>query len=122
MIKMNFCVRKRDDISEEEFHDYWLNKHGPLVKSHRESLCVKKYTQSHAGFTELDESVTSQRGMKTGYDGLAELWWENVDTLQSALETKDGRQAGAELLEDEARFIDLAKSTIFFSEEHVIFE
>jgi uncharacterized protein (TIGR02118 family) len=119
---MNFCVRKRNDVSAEEFHDYWLNRHGPLVKSHRKSLCIKKYTQSHAGFTELGDMATGQRGMKPGYDGLAELWWENVDTLQSALITEEGQQAGVELIEDEAKFIDLAKSTIFFSEEHVIFE
>lgn len=37
MIKLTFCVCRRDDISEEEFHDYWLNKHGPLVKSVAES-------------------------------------------------------------------------------------
>ena len=119
---MNFCVRKRDDVSVEEFRDYWLNKHGPLVKSHRKSLCIKRYIQSHAGFTELGDIATVQRGMKPGYDGLAELWWERADTLQSAVVTEAGQQAGAELIEDEAKFIGLAKSTIFFSEEHVIFE
>jgi uncharacterized protein (TIGR02118 family) len=122
MIKMIFCVRKREDVSSEEFQNYWLNKHGPLVKSHRKSLCIKKYIQSHAGFSELGDVAIGQRGMRSGYDGLAELWWENVDSLQSALITEEGQNAGAELIEDEAKFIDLANSTIFFSEEHVIFE
>lgn len=122
MIKMNFCVRKRDDISEENFHNYWLNEHGPLVKSHRKSLCILKYCQSHAVFPELGDMARSQRGMESKYDGVAELWWENVDVLQAALMSDEGLQAGSELIEDEAKFIDLAKSTIFFSEEHVIFE
>jgi hypothetical protein len=60
--------------------------------------------------------------MTSGYDGLAELWWESEETLQAAFISPQGIDAGAMLVEDEAKFIDLAKSTIFFSEEHVIFE
>lgn len=33
IIKLTFCVCRKDGLSEEEFHDYWLNTHGPLVKS-----------------------------------------------------------------------------------------
>jgi uncharacterized protein (TIGR02118 family) len=122
MIKMNFCVRKRDDISAADFHDYWLSKHGPLVKSVRGALNIKKYVQSHGAFSELGDMAIAQRGMTSGYDGLAELWWESEETLQAAFISPQGIDAGAMLVEDEAKFIDLAKSTIFFSEEHVIFE
>jgi hypothetical protein len=38
------------------------------------------------------------------------------------LTTEEGAQAGARLLEDEAKFIDFTKSTIFLTEEHVIFD
>lgn len=31
MIKVVFCLRKRRDISDEEFHRYWLENHGELV-------------------------------------------------------------------------------------------
>jgi uncharacterized protein (TIGR02118 family) len=106
----------------EKFHDYWLNKHGPLVKSHREALCIKKYVQNHTGFVDLGDMANEQRGMTPKYDGLAELWWDDLETLQSAFTTDAGLKAGAALVEDEARFIDLEKSTIFFSEEHVNFE
>jgi hypothetical protein len=33
MIKLVFCVRKRSDLSTEEFYRHWLNDHGPLVRS-----------------------------------------------------------------------------------------
>ncbi|MFT6368787.1 MAG: hypothetical protein ACJAUG_001663 [Halioglobus sp.] len=119
---MNFCVRKREDVSVEEFHDYWLNTHGPLVKSHREALCIKKYVQNHTGFTSFGDMANDSRGMTPKYDGLAELWWDDLETLQSAIITAEGMRASAELIEDEARFIDLKTSTIFLSEAHVIFE
>jgi len=31
MIKVVFCLRKRRDISDEEFHRYRLENHGELV-------------------------------------------------------------------------------------------
>ncbi len=43
MIKMTFCVRRKEGMSEEEFHDYWLNKHGPLVKSVAKDLNISRY-------------------------------------------------------------------------------
>jgi hypothetical protein len=63
-----------------------------------------------------------QTSMITGYDGLAELWWESAETLQAAFISPQSIDAGAILVEDEAKFIDLAKSIIFFSEEHIKFE
>ena len=33
MIKLVYIVRKRDDISFKDFSAYWLEKHGPLVRS-----------------------------------------------------------------------------------------
>ena len=122
MIKLNFCVRKKDDISADEFQDYWFNKHAPLVKSLREALHIKKYIQNHTGFAPLDDMANDTRGMTPTYDGLAELWWDDVETLQSAFSTEQGLQAAAELIEDEAKFIDLKTSTIFFSQAHIIFE
>ena len=33
MIKLIYCLRKRDDIDSDSFYRYWLEEHGPLVKS-----------------------------------------------------------------------------------------
>ncbi len=122
MIKMIFCVKKRDDISAEAFTDYWLNTHAPLVKSQREALQMKRYSQRHSGYVELEQQAIASRGMSPGYDGFAEVCWDNIETLANALSSEAGLAASALLAEDEARFIDLSKSTIAFTEEHVIFE
>ena len=122
MIKLVFCVRKRPEISQEEFSRYWLNQHGPLVKSKAEELNMKKYVQSHTTNMALGNSVASERGMKlAGFDGITEVWWENIEALQRALGTEVGQAASLMLAEDEARFIDMEASTIFFTEEHDIF-
>jgi len=38
MVKLVYCLRRRADISAEEFYRYWLNTHGPKVKNASEAL------------------------------------------------------------------------------------
>ena len=57
-------------------------------------------------------------GMEPPYDGVAELWWESEEALAAASATDPGRRAGAELLADEARFIDLPASPLWLAHEY----
>ena len=50
------------------------------------------------------------------------MWWDSLDDLQAAMTSEAGAKAAARLLEDEAKFIDFSRSTIFITEEHPIFE
>ena len=123
MLKMIFCVRKKKGLSDEEFFDYWLKSHGPLVASHTVSLNIKRYVQSHTVDGEFGHEVSAARGMKIpGFDGIAEIWWDSRKELDLALQTENGQAASAILAEDEARFIDMERSTIFFTEEHCVFQ
>jgi EthD domain-containing protein len=56
------------------------------------------------------------------YDGLAEVSWDSVDALVAAFGSEEGQRANKALTEDEARFIDLERSSIFLTEEHTFLE
>ena len=121
MIKLIFCVKRRSDVSRTDFYDYWLNQHGPLVKSKASDLNIVKYVQSHTVNPELGSSISSNRGMlQEGFDGVAELWWTDLESLLSVNGSEAGKIAGKVLAEDEAKFIDMEASTIFFTEEHQV--
>ena len=121
MIKLIFCVKKRDDRSLQEFYDYWLNQHGPLVKSKSEALNIRRYVQSHTIQPEFGLAVSSARGMKQlGFDGIAELWYDSIEAIEETAETTAGREANAVLAEDETRFINMEASPIFPTEEHEV--
>ena len=121
MMKIVFCVKRRLDIPQEDFYDYWLNQHGPLVKSVAEDFSIKRYVQSHTKNVEFGNAVSSERGMKqTGFDGIAEIWWEDFESFQKALNTEAGQAASSLLAEDEAKFIDMEASTLFLTEEHEV--
>jgi uncharacterized protein (TIGR02118 family) len=120
MIKLVFCLRRLSRLSREEFQRYWLESHGPLVRELAPALGVKRYVQVHTVTSAFSEALSRHRGAPDDFDGVAELWWESVDEFARAGATKEGRDAGRRLLEDEKRFIDLARSPIWFGEEHVL--
>lgn len=121
MIKFVYCVRRRPDLSMEAFRKYWLETHGPLVRSYATALKAKRYVQSHTLDSPLNAAAQVPRGTKPAYDGVTEIWWESADDLAQALSTPEGQEVNRILAEDEARFCDLPNCSVFFTEEHNIF-
>jgi uncharacterized protein (TIGR02118 family) len=123
MIKLVFTLRRREGMTREEFQRYWREEHAPLVKRHAETLRIRRYVQTHARDTDLDEVLASSReGKPRLYDGVAELWWDSLEDLVAGSSTEAGQAANAELLEDERRFIDLPRSPLWLGEENVVVE
>jgi uncharacterized protein (TIGR02118 family) len=122
MIKLVYIVRKRDDISFKDFSAYWLEKHGPLVRSFAKAIRARKYVQSHTVALETGDAIAQSRGMPPGFDGITEVWWDSLDEVNAGFSTPEGQEAGRVLVADEARFVDLKRSYIFLTEEHTIFD
>jgi uncharacterized protein (TIGR02118 family) len=120
MIKFTFCLRRRPELTREAFQDYWLNQHGPLVRSVKDALGIHRYVQTHALAAPFSEAIRASRGAPEGFDGIAELWWQSIDALTASTNSAEGRRAGRRLLEDERKFIDLARSPLWFNREHEI--
>ena len=121
MIKLSFCLHRLPHLSREAFQVYWLETHAPLVQKHREPLRIRRYVQCHALTTELNDMIRAGRSAPEMYDGVAELWWDSFEDLQVATSSPEGQAAGLALLEDERKFIDLARSPLWFGEEKRIF-
>jgi uncharacterized protein (TIGR02118 family) len=121
MIKLVFTLRRREGLTQEQFQRYWREEHAELVKRHAEVLRIRRYVQTHARQTELDEALAASRGSEPRpYDGVAELWWDSVEDLLEAAMTDQGQAAQRALLEDERRFIDLGNSPIWLGEENIV--
>ncbi|MGD8415577.1 MAG: EthD domain-containing protein, partial [Pseudomonadales bacterium] len=119
MIRLVFALRRRTELSQEEFQDYWLRKHAPLVASFTSDLNILRYVQTHTLDDPATEGAQKARGdMEPAYDGVAELWWASEADLAGNLDTEPARAAGAALLEDEARFIDLPNSPLWMAYEY----
>jgi uncharacterized protein (TIGR02118 family) len=120
MIKMTYCLRRQPHLSREQFQDYWLNKHGPLVLSHAQALNMRRYVQLHTAAHPINDAMQKSRGAPEPYDGIAEVWFDSVEAMTAPGGTPAGKAAMRALREDEARFIDSADSPLWIGEEHVL--
>jgi uncharacterized protein (TIGR02118 family) len=108
MVKLVYCISKRAGLTDEEFFQYWENVHGPLgARIPR----LRKLVQSRR------VTVPSDRH-QPDYDGIAELWFDNVDDLLAARQSPEWKASS----EDEANFVDHSRVAYFVSEERVILD
>ena len=91
------------------------------MATHANVLRIRRYVQTHALTTPFNDALRASREAPEMYDGVAELWWDSLDDLMASGQSEEARAAGLELLEDERKFIDLARSPLWWGEEHVIF-
>jgi uncharacterized protein (TIGR02118 family) len=120
MVKLIFCLRRRPDVTEEEFHRYWRDEHGPLVARHGPALGIRRYVQLHTVSGPVNDLLAATRHAPEAYDGVAELWFDDADALVTSAGSGEGRTAAAELARDEERFIDHSRSPLFVAEEHPV--
>lgn len=121
MIKLTFALRRKPEMSREEFQRYWRGTHAALVAERADVLRIRRYVQVHTS-TEVDglHRAFQVRNDDCGepFDGVAELWFDSLDDLG----TDDAavRAAQAELLADERNFIDLSNSPMWIAVEHEV--
>lgn len=116
MIKVSYFIHRLPSLSAVDFHRYWRENHGPLIKKHARLFGIRRYVQLHA--TEDERNAPSQH-FPERYDGVAELWFESHEKLELWLQntTPETQAAGREIREDERKFIDRARSPALIGEE-----
>ena len=122
MVKLVYCLRRRANVSPEEFYRYWLDTHGPKVKNAAEAMRALRYVQSHTCEPEVNQAFSASRGLAPAYDGITEVWWNSIEDLKSAMASPAGAEAMAVLREDESQFIEFSQSCVFMTTEHLIFD
>ena len=110
MIKMTFVLTRLPHLSREQFQDYWLNTHAPLVASVRETLRIRRYVQLHSLPPEISDSLRATRGGPEGFDGVAQLWWDSFEDLAAGAHDEAAKAAGRIVEQRAARFRKLTET------------
>ncbi len=106
MIKVVYCITKKPGMSDADFFHYWKHVHGAIGAK---IPGLKRLVQSHAQRVGQDRRAGD-------YDGMAELWFENVAALLAAQQSPQWQASTA----DEVNFIDHQRTAYFVTEEHEI--
>ena len=121
-VKVIVPLTRKEGMTRHEFHDYWLNHHGPLVKEMAQDFRMQRYVQSHTVRDDLNEERRKDRKSQlVSYDGMSEVWWNSFDDFQQAFSDPINLEKAKRIAADEEKFIDWSRSAIWWSEERVIF-
>ncbi len=114
MIKLICYVRRRSQMSRGDFHEYWLDRHGPLIRNTPElARHIIRYEQNHR-----TESDYARDGDAPTYDGATVQWFDSMDAFGDFFRDP----AYADLIApDEARFLDRSGFALLFAgQENVV--
>ncbi|MBB5045345.1 uncharacterized protein (TIGR02118 family) [Rhodopseudomonas rhenobacensis] len=122
MLKLTMTVKRLPHLTREQFDSYWRDRHGPLVRSLREILRIRRYVQtSPLPDPAAQEQIRASRALlEVDFDGSAELWWDSLADHSAARTTAEGAAALRALLEDERRFVDFSRSNAWYGTEREI--
>ncbi|MDQ3411061.1 MAG: EthD family reductase [Chloroflexota bacterium] len=104
MFNVVFLVKRRPDLSPEEFARYWVDDHTPLTANVPGIRAYKLYT------------VTGLHDGEPVFDGVAILSFDDRTAHDTAIASPEFAAAIA----DAPNFQDVAVTTSFFGDEHVI--
>ena len=117
LMRLHFSLRALPHLSDEQARRYWLEMHGPLIRSHSPARGLVAYNQVHRVDTSLlDRFCVPRSTTAEAYLGHAESWFERPSGEEPPPERRAAMDAA---IQDEARFIDWDRSTIFVGKELV---
>jgi uncharacterized protein (TIGR02118 family) len=104
MLKAIVLLKRRADLSVEQFIDHYENRHVPLV---REVLpTIGKYVRNYL------DTVSVSAGRQDGsaplpyFDVITELWFDGDGAYQDFVNALSDPEISRRLQEDEERFLD----------------
>jgi uncharacterized protein (TIGR02118 family) len=105
MVKAIYFIKRKPGMNLDEFAEHWRTRHAEAVKK---VPGLRRYIQCH----------TIRAGYRKGepiYDGVAELWYDDVDAMRRIADAPESRAA----LADDADFLDMSKMDFILTEERL---
>lgn len=112
MIKVIGLLKRRADLTHQQFSDYWFNNHVALAnRIVPADAFSRKYVQNHA--------MPMRGGGDAPYDAVAELHFDDRAHMQRWIDWY-GSDAGKELRDDELNFMDVTRRVVIVTDERIM--
>ena len=116
-LRMTSAVRRKAGVSRDEFRRHWAEVHAPLALAHPDVLGITRYVQLTAADDADSYPPAITRGAPPPFDGLAEVYTEEVRPDPEA-----AAPVYAALAADTASFVDRDASPSCFGRVDVIID
>ncbi len=122
MIRLDYYLRRKPELSPQDFNTWWTGRHADLWRAHADTLDIRRHVQL-PGDPENPIGIAYRKAYDaTGepFDGVATTCWADIRVLEAALETRSGQAAYQEILADELVHIDTPRCRLSFGINHAV--
>jgi len=117
MIRFINCVRKRSDISSEQFRQFWNDpKLDAIIGRVVEYTGATGHAKDLTLMVDANVLLRERRAFGEPFDGVLEYWWEDAGQLNAVLNSPQCDVLMKSMLDFQRQFVDLEKSCAFFAE------
>ena len=123
VFKISFFVKKRDDVSLQDFRTYWLGAHAEQQLAYVRDIGVRQYTKCEV----LHDHWLTEEGMaayQTGplrYDFVDHWIFNDIEELRCGAARPDVCQAMARAYQAEDAYVDIGASNVQMSVDLIQF-
>ncbi|EQB00049.1 uncharacterized protein (TIGR02118 family) [Sphingobium wenxiniae] len=104
MLKAVVLLRRKNDLTVDQFIDHYENRHVPLV---REVLpTIGRYVRNYLDHTSVSAGRQEGDAPTPYFDVITELWFEDDAAYQAFVAALSDPEVSRRLQEDEERFLD----------------
>ena len=114
MFKTIALLKRRQGLTMQEFIDYYETRHRLIGEKYLRGA-VTRYVRR---FLHPMPNPVTGKEVEADYDVVMEMWFPDRDTFKKTMAKLATPEIAAEILEDEERVFDRAKSRLFVVEEH----
>ena len=117
MIRLVYCVSRREDVPIEDFRRFWNDEHfSSLLKEYNKVYKTTGIKKNLVLKVPMNAIILERQGTRKPYDGVIEMWWDSAKELVAVDETPEAAELRRRIEEYEKQFIDKSRSTLFFTE------
>ena len=110
MIKLIAMLKRKSELTAEEFHRHWREVHGPLIRNTKSGSYVVRYEQNHRPLSDYGHPMVSD------YDGVTVQWYRSMEEFRASIAEPDFAMIQA----DFEKFIDTASLVWLLTEEEEV--
>jgi len=117
MIRFIHCVKRRSDLTPEEFRRYWNSaEFSALLEFLGRLTEARKVERNLTLLIDMNTELMKERGSKEPFDGVLEVWFDNARIFDDEHEGSELNKFLEQMENFQKQFIDFGESMRFFTE------
>ncbi len=117
MIRFMHCIKRRPELTVEDFRQYWNGaEYTGLVDRLGLALGATRVETNLTLLVEANVELMEERNSKEPFDAVLEVWWDNARRLMELRESPEVAALLKEIEDYQRQFVDFASSRRFFTD------